>query len=66
MNGFLKVIGSNNQILPVGIEYNAADLVANKLIVNWRAMDSGTAAPVSSQDVSIPRTSNVILRRHKA
>ena len=34
MNGFLKVIGSNNQILPVGSEYNAANLIANKLIVN--------------------------------
>ena len=33
MNGILKVIGSNNQILPVGNEYNAADLIANKLIV---------------------------------
>jgi len=33
MNGFLKVIGSNNQILPVGSEYNAAELIANKLIV---------------------------------
>ena len=36
MNGFLKVIGSNNQILPVGSEYNAAELIANKLIVNSR------------------------------
>ena len=34
MNGKLKIIGSNNQILPVGSEYNAADLIANKLIVN--------------------------------
>ena len=33
MNGFLKVIGSNNQILPVGAEYNAAKLITNKLIV---------------------------------
>ena len=33
MKGFLKVIGSNNQILPVGAEYNAAKLITNKLIV---------------------------------
>ena len=46
MNGTLKVIGSNNQILPVGSEYNAANLIANKLIVNSRAMDSGTAEPI--------------------
>ena len=36
MNGFLKIIGSNNQIIPVGIEYSAAELIANKLIVNSR------------------------------
>ena len=46
MNGFLKVIGSNNEILPVGNEYNAAELIANKLIVNWRAIDSTTAEPI--------------------
>ena len=33
MKGFLKVIGSNNQILPLGAEYNAAKLITNKLIV---------------------------------
>ena len=33
MKGFLKVIGSNNQILPVGAEYNGAKLITNKLIV---------------------------------
>ena len=33
MKGFLKVIGSNNQILPVGAEYSAAKLITNKLIV---------------------------------
>ena len=32
MNGFLKVIGSNNQILPLGEEYTAK-LITNKLIV---------------------------------
>ena len=32
MNGYLKVIGSNNQIIPVGNEYNEAELIANKLI----------------------------------
>ena len=42
MKGFLKVIGSNNQILPLGAEYNAAELIANKLIVNWRERDSVT------------------------
>ena len=33
MKGFLKVIGSNNQILPVGAEYGVAKLIINKLIV---------------------------------
>ena len=33
MKGFLKVIGSNNQILPIGAEYSAAKLITNKLIV---------------------------------
>ena len=33
MTGRLKVIGSNNQILPLGAEYNAAKLITNKLIV---------------------------------
>ena len=51
MNGFLKIIGSNNQILPVGSEYNAAELIANKLIVNWRAIDSGTAEPILEEKV---------------
>ena len=32
MIGRLKVIGSNNQILPLGAEYNAANLIANKKI----------------------------------
>ena len=47
MNGILKVIGSNNQILPVGSEYNAAELIANKLIVNWRAI----AEPILEEKV---------------
>ena len=34
MIGRLKVIGSNNQILPLGAEYNAAKLIINKLIVS--------------------------------
>ena len=34
MKGILKIIGSNNQIMPVGSEYDAAELIANKLIVN--------------------------------
>ena len=33
MIGRLKVIRSNNQILPLGAEYNAAKLIINKLIV---------------------------------
>ena len=33
MKGFLKVIGSKNQKLPLGAEYNAAKLITNKLIV---------------------------------
>ena len=51
MNGILKIIGSNNQILPLGAEYNAAELIANKLIVNWRAIDSGTAEPILEEKV---------------
>ena len=51
MNGFLKVIGSNNQILPVGIEYNAAELIANKLIVNSRAMEGIPAEPILEEKV---------------
>jgi len=33
MIGRLKVIGSNNQILPLGAEYSAAKLIINKLIL---------------------------------
>ena len=51
MNGILKIIGSNNQILPVGSEYNAAELIANKLIVNSRAIDGGTAEPILEEKV---------------
>ena len=36
MNGILKIIGSNNDIMPLGEEYDAAELIANKLIVNSR------------------------------
>ena len=31
MNGILKIIGSNNDIMSLGAEYNAAELIANKL-----------------------------------
>ena len=51
MNGFLKVIGSNNQILPVGSEYDAAELIANKLIVNSREMHDVPAEPVLEEKV---------------
>jgi len=51
MNGFLKVIGSNNQILPVGSEYDAAELIANKLIVNSRVMMGMPAEPVLEEKV---------------
>ncbi len=51
MKGILKIIGSNNQIMPVGSEYNAAELIANKLIVNWRAIDSSTAEPILEEKV---------------
>jgi len=51
MNGFLKVIGSNNQILPVGSEYNAAELIANKLIVNSRVMMGMPAEPILEEKV---------------
>ena len=51
MKGFLKVIGSNNQIITVGSEYNAAELIANKLIVNWRERDPATAEAVLEEKV---------------
>ena len=51
MKGFLKVIGSNNQIITVGSEYNAAELIANKLIVNWRERDSVTTEAVLEEKV---------------
>ena len=51
MNGILKIIGSNNQILPVGNEYNAAELIANKLIVNSRAMEGTHAEPILEEKV---------------
>ena len=51
MNGYLKVIGSNNQAMPLGMGYNAAELIANKLIVNWRAVDSATAEPILEEKV---------------
>ena len=51
MNGILKVIGSNNQILPVGSEYDAAELIANKLIVNSRAREGTPAEPILEEKV---------------
>jgi hypothetical protein len=51
MNGFLKIIGSNNQILPVGSEYDAAELIANKLIVNSRVMMGMPAEPILEEKV---------------
>ena len=51
MNGFLKVIGSNNQILPVGSEYDAAELIANKLIVNSRVMMGMPAEAILEEKV---------------
>ena len=51
MNGILKVIGSNNQILPVGSKYDAAELIANKLIVNSREMHDVPAEPVLEEKV---------------
>ena len=51
MNGKLKIIGSNNQILPVGSEYDAAKLITNKLIVNSREMHDVPAEPVLEEKV---------------
>jgi len=51
MKGFLKVIGSNNQIITVGSEYNAAELIANKLIVNSRVIQGVPAEPVLEEKV---------------
>jgi hypothetical protein len=51
MNGYLRVIGSNNQIITVGSEYNAAELIANKLIVNSRAMEGTPAEPILEEKV---------------
>ena len=38
MNGILKIIGSHNQILPLGKEYRA-ELIEKKLIVNSREVN---------------------------
>ena len=46
MKGNLKIIGSNNDIMPLGEEYDAAELIENKLIVNCRGIDSTTTEPV--------------------
>ena len=51
MKGNLKIIGSNNDIMPLGEEYDAAELIENKLIVNWRAIDSTTTEPVLEEKV---------------
>ena len=51
MNGILKIFGSNNDIMSLGAVYNAAELIANKLIVNCRAIDSGTAEPILEENV---------------
>ena len=53
MKGFLKVIGSNNQILPVGGEYDAAELIANKLIVNSRGTAERKVLTLDIKDVNI-------------
>ena len=47
MKGILQIIGSNNQeSLPAGKMYSHAELTANKLIVNWRDIDSLTKEPI--------------------
>ena len=51
MNGKLKIIGSNNEIMPVGSEYDAAKLITNKLIVNSREMHDVPAEPVLEEKV---------------
>ena len=51
MKGNLKIIGSNNQIMPLDQEYFDAELIENKLIVNWRAIDSTTTEPVLEEKV---------------
>ena len=51
MKGNLKIIGSNNDIMPLGEEYDTAELIENKLIVNWRAIDSTTTEPVLEEKV---------------
>jgi hypothetical protein len=61
MNGFLKVIGSNNEIMPLEKEYPDAELIENKLIVNWRAIDNGTAEPVLEEKVLTLDIKNVTI-----
>tara|TARA_Y100000310_G_C20340742_1_gene649671 strand:+ start:336 stop:653 length:318 start_codon:yes stop_codon:yes gene_type:complete len=39
MTGVLKVIGSNNKHMPLGVQCERAELIANKLIVNYRAVE---------------------------
>ena len=50
MTGNLKIIGSNNKYTPLGLE-TRGELIANKLIVNWRAMDSSIAEPILEEKV---------------
>jgi hypothetical protein len=39
MIGILKVIGSNNKYMPLGYECDNAELIANKLIINYRTVE---------------------------
>ncbi|MBC8306606.1 MAG: hypothetical protein H8E55_63975 [Pelagibacterales bacterium] len=65
MNGFLKIIGSNNQILPVGAEYNNADLIINKLIINSRIKESLIGEPILEEKVLTLDIKNVnIFTKH--
>ena len=51
MKGNLKVIGSNNQIMPLDKEYFDAELIENKLIVNSREMIGMPAEPALEEKV---------------
>ena len=51
MKGNLKIIGSNNQIMPLDQEYFDAELIENKLIVNSPSMARSSLKSAFKQKV---------------
>ena len=61
MNGFLKVIGSNNEIMPLEKEYFDAELIENKLIVNSPSMARSSLKSAFKQKVLTLDIKNVTI-----